>query len=416
MVLFVLSLLSFFAPADRIVAIVGDTPILYSDVVSYLEDEGVYLGSAAPDSLLYERALQAIIDERILVEAARQSGYYPAGDVVSELVASRLSEMRSGFGSEEEFLQALSEAGVILPDLERRLAEVLGDRSAAQDFISARTNASMSSLPADPVSYLRANSDFIEEQLLPRHLGWILLPVVASDSAAAGPLALLTELRARLLAGERFEDLASAYSEDPGSASLGGDLGLFAPGDMTPAFEKALAGLGPGGVSLPFLTPYGAHLARLDTEGPGDSLSASHILIALPLSPFDLERTLQEAAGIREEIASGLVTFAGAALQYSADVRTAGSGGDLGVLLVRRTMPEIASAVASLRPGEVSEPVPVQEGTAVAIFSLLGEDSSVDWRSFDPALLGQMVQSIEYERGVGALVDSLRGAFPVVRQ
>jgi peptidyl-prolyl cis-trans isomerase SurA len=409
-------MLSIFAPADRIVAIVGDTPILYSDVVSYLEDEGVYLGGAAPDSLLYERALQAIIDERILVEAARQSGYYPSEDVVSELVASRLSEMRSGFGSEEEFLQALSEAGVMLPDLERRLAEVLGDRSAAQDFISARTNASMSSLPADPVSYLRANSDFIEDQLLPRHLGWILLPVVASDSAAAGPLALLTELRARLIAGERFEDLASAYSEDPGSASLGGDLGLFAPGDMTPAFERALAGLRPGGVSLPFLTPYGAHLARLDAEGPGDSLSASHILIALPLSPSDLERTLEQAAGIREEIASGLITFAGAALQYSADVLTAGSGGDLGVLLVRRTMPEIASAVASLRPGEVSEPVPVQEGTAVAIFSLLGEDSSVDWRSFDPALLGQMVQSIEYERGVGALVDSLRGAFPVVRQ
>jgi parvulin-like peptidyl-prolyl isomerase len=218
-----LSLLSSFATADRIVAIVGDTPVLYSDVVAFLEDEGIYLGGQAPDSLLFERSLQAIIDERIIVEAARQSGYYPTEDMVAQLVSDRLAEMRSGFRGEEEFLQALAAAGVALPELTDRLMEVLGDRAAAQDFISSRTSSSMSSLPADPVSYLHANRDFIEEQLLPRHLAWILIPVLPSDSAAAGPLAILEGLGARVAAGERFEDLAAEWSEDPGSASSGGD-------------------------------------------------------------------------------------------------------------------------------------------------------------------------------------------------
>jgi peptidyl-prolyl cis-trans isomerase SurA len=411
-----LSLFSSFAAADRIVAIVGDTPVLYSDVVAFLEDEGIYLGGQAPDSLLFERSLQAIIDERIIVEAARLSGYYPTEDMVAQLVSDRLAEMRSGFRSEEEFLQALAAAGVALPELTDRLREVLGDRAAAQDFISSRTSSSMSSLPADPVSYLHANRDFIEEQLLPRHLAWILIPVLPSDSAAAGPLATLEDLGARLAAGERFEDLAAEWSEDPGSASSGGDLGRFGPGDMTPAFESALAGLSPGEVSTPFLTPFGAHLARLDSGAPGDSMSAHHILISIPVSSPDLERTLEEASGIAGRIESGLASFGDAAREYSVDLGTSGSGGDLGVILVRRSMPEIASAVASLLPGEVSEPVPIQEGTAVAIFSLSGEDTDVDWHSFDRAQLTDMVQGIEYERQVSALVDSLRSTFPVVRR
>jgi len=416
MMMVILSAISAFTMADRIVAVVGDTPVLYSDVISYLEDDGVYLGGAAPDSLLYERALQSIIDERILVEAARQSGYYPAQEVVDGLVSARLAEMRAGFRNEEDFLAALARAGTTLQVLQDRLAEVLGDRKAAQDFISQKTGSSMSSLPADPVSYLRSNQESIEEQFMPRHLGWILMPVLPSDSAAAAPLELLAQLRARILAGESFESLAARYSQDPGSASSGGDLGSFGPGDMTPSFESALSRLRPGELSQPFLTPYGAHLARLDSGAPGDSMSAHHILLTIPLSDSDLEAALARAAGIAARVASGSISFAEAAREYSVDAATASSGGDLGVLLVRRSMPEIASAVASLEPGAVSEPVPVQGGTAVAIFTILGQDASIDWRSFDSSMLTQMVQSIEYERQVSALVDSLRGTFPVVRE
>jgi peptidyl-prolyl cis-trans isomerase D len=73
----------------------------------------------------------------------------------------------------------------------------------------------------------------------------------------------------RAKAGENFAALARQFSQDPGSAAKGGDLGNFGPGVMVPEFEVALRSLKPGEISDPVRTQFGWHVIRLDAYDPG---------------------------------------------------------------------------------------------------------------------------------------------------
>ncbi|ALI03285.1 peptidylprolyl isomerase [Pseudomonas sp. FW306-02-F02-AA] len=75
--------------------------------------------------------------------------------------------------------------------------------------------------------------------------------------------AKIEEIQARLAKGESFEALAKEFSQDPGSAANGGDLGYAGPGVYDPTFEKALYALGKDQVSAPVRTEFGFHLIKL---------------------------------------------------------------------------------------------------------------------------------------------------------
>jgi peptidyl-prolyl cis-trans isomerase D len=75
--------------------------------------------------------------------------------------------------------------------------------------------------------------------------------------------AKIEEIQARLAKGEKFEALAKEFSQDPGSANNGGDLGYAGPGVYDPAFETALYALAKDQVSAPVRTDFGFHLIKL---------------------------------------------------------------------------------------------------------------------------------------------------------
>lgn len=71
------------------------------------------------------------------------------------------------------------------------------------------------------------------------------------------------EVKAKLDAGEKFEDLAKKYSTDPGSKDKGGDLGWFGPGKMVAEFETAAYALDKGQVSEPVKSEHGYHIIQV---------------------------------------------------------------------------------------------------------------------------------------------------------
>ncbi|KTC30434.1 peptidylprolyl isomerase [Pseudomonas sp. ICMP 19500] len=75
--------------------------------------------------------------------------------------------------------------------------------------------------------------------------------------------AKIEDIQARLAKGEKFEALAKEFSQDPGSANNGGDLGFAGPGVYDPDFETALYGLKQDQVSAPVRTTFGWHLIKL---------------------------------------------------------------------------------------------------------------------------------------------------------
>ena len=99
----------------------------------------------------------------------------------------------------------------------------------------------------------------MERQIHVRHI-LIKTTELADDATVRGKL---TALRDRILRGEDFGALAETNSEDPGSASQGGDLGWTGPGEFAPDFEKVIDGLKEGEISEPFKTQFGWHIAQL---------------------------------------------------------------------------------------------------------------------------------------------------------
>lgn len=113
-------------------------------------------------------------------------------------------------------------------------------------------------------SYRERAADFTTpEERRARH---ILIPVASDASPAEVEAAKkkAEDLLVRIRKGESFAELAKQYSQDPGSAQQGGDLGFFGRGTMDKAFEQAAFSLKPGEVSEPVRSTFGFHLIKLE--------------------------------------------------------------------------------------------------------------------------------------------------------
>jgi hypothetical protein len=100
-------------------------------------------------------------------------------------------------------------------------------------------------------------------QIRARHI-LLRFPDAATDAQVDSVRSLAEALRARLLEGESFEDLARQYSQDTGTAGIGGDLGSFGKNEMVPPFEAAAFALAVGEISEVVETTFGLHLIRVD--------------------------------------------------------------------------------------------------------------------------------------------------------
>lgn len=116
--------------------------------------------------------------------------------------------------------------------------------------------------------------------------------ITAADTAAVRARA--DSLRARILGGEKFEDVARSESADSASAARGGDLGRAPASQYVPAFAAAALALKPGEISQPVLSPFGYHLIRLDSRS-GDTLALHHILLRIQQSDSAADRTDRKA-------------------------------------------------------------------------------------------------------------------------
>jgi peptidyl-prolyl cis-trans isomerase SurA len=131
----------------------------------------------------------------------------------------------------------------------------------------------------------------IVEQLHARHI--LMRPNEVQDDATTRQR--LEAIRQRILAGEDFAALASVTSEDPGSASRGGDLGWTTPGTFAPEFEEVLARLQDQEISEPFRTQFGWHIVQLlgrRTHDQSDEVRRQKVLSALRESKVDEETEL----------------------------------------------------------------------------------------------------------------------------
>ncbi len=208
-------------------------------------------------------------------------------------------------------------------------------------------------IPKDSIPFFSKEVEVAQLVLMPR----------ISRAAKLEAKAKLFSIKERIEKGEKFEELAQTYSEDPGSGRAGGDLDWAGKGMMVPEFEAAALRLKPGEMSELVETQFGYHLIKL-VERKGEQYHSKHILIKPATAKADLAEASRVLDSIRTAILTDSITFEKAAKKYSEDPQTKGTGGfftDPGTGSTRIPLenldPVVYFVIDTLQPGEISAPM-----------------------------------------------------------
>ncbi|WP_026477291.1 peptidylprolyl isomerase [Alkaliphilus transvaalensis] len=192
-----------------------------------------------------EQVLEKLIIEELLMQLANENNITVEESVIKEAYKDYQDFLKNN----DEFRKFSEKNGIDETFIKNELKKDKVIR-AYQDFF-------MEELKMDYEKakkfYDENPDDFITHEVKASH-------ILVSEAELAD------ELYDRIMAGESFEDLATEYSEDPGSASRGGDLGFFPRGVMIQEFESVAFALEVGGVSLPVNSVFGYHIIRKDDE------------------------------------------------------------------------------------------------------------------------------------------------------
>jgi len=345
---------------DRIAAVVGDQIILLSDVRSQLRNLMIAknIDSNTSETVfqsLLSEVLQDMINEQLLLVKAAQDSIEVDLQQVDMLEKQRLAEIRSNYTPEQ-----LEELGLTEQQLRYMVRESTYNYVLTQT-IADQIRSTISVTPQDMEAWLIANRDSLPEMPEQFKLSHVLLYPNVSENKKEETKEKLQTILKRIREGEDFAELARKYSQDPGTAADGGDLGYFTREIMFPEFSEAAFSLNAGEISGIVETQLGFHIIKVE-DIKGDEIRARHILFLSQPEPEDEERIINQLKKFREDIISGEATFEDIAKKYSEDESSSVLGGKLQWLTREQGIPSFISQAEKLKPGEISEPFKSQFG------------------------------------------------------
>jgi peptidyl-prolyl cis-trans isomerase SurA len=288
---------------DRVVAVVGNRPVLASQVEEELfsrQAQGVKLPTAPEQMEALRREVAAsIVDEELLVQqASRDTTIEVTDQEIADGVEQQMRKVRGNFSSEIDYQNELKKAGFQTPEEYRRWLTDQQRRAALQNrLIDGLRNAGKLKPVAPTEPEMRKFFEQHKGNLGSRPATVSFRQIVVSPKPSAAAKA---RVRARadsivleLRQGADFATAARRFSQDPGSREQGGSLNWFRRGMMVPEFERVAFGLKPGVVSDPVESPYGYHIIQVERTQPAE-VQARHILLMpeLDSANVDSARTL----------------------------------------------------------------------------------------------------------------------------
>jgi len=346
---------------DGVVAVVGDTVLLRSDLALYLEQLRAQGEQVPTDEAQLGQFMQALVDERVgdllLIEAARESGLAVTDAEVQLAVDEQIREVRGRFPSEAAFTQALAEAGRTPEGYRAELARQFADQTLVQRFIRQRTSAMAPPAVSDAEvrAFFEQNRQRFGQRPASVSFQQVIVRPLPSDSARAAALRTAETVLAELNAGGDFEVLARRYGTD-GTRERGGDLGWFRQGQMVRSFDQVVFSMRPGQTSGIVETEFGFHIIRLErTRGP--ERQARHILIQPVITQADIDR-----ARTRADSVAGAIRNGASAPELAARYDTPDQARFQSDVPLDRLPPVFVTAMEGAQAGTVVGPLQVDNG------------------------------------------------------
>ncbi len=306
---------------DEIVAVVGSEIVLSSDVQiqkNQIKSQG-YDGDLTDCEVLEE-----ILFEKILLNQAKVDSVEVTDEMVEGELEKRLNVFIRQIGSEKKLEEYY---GKSMGEIREEFFDVLKDQILVQRM-QGEINSSLNVTPEDVSNFYNSippdSLPFVNASVEMAQI--VKYPETTVEERERVRTKLRTFKENVESGDEEFETLAALYSDDPGSASKGGNLGMKSRGTWVPEFDAVAFKLKDGEISAPFETDYGFHIMQM-IERRGEMYDANHILLIPKITSEQLTKAKVELDSIRTLILRDSIGFALAASKFSDHERSKNQNG-----------------------------------------------------------------------------------------
>lgn len=352
---------------EQVVAVVGKNIVLESDIENQYYQYRMQSGIIGSSSSVRCQMLENILFQKLMLNQAELDSVEVSDLQIEQTIDQRLRYFIAQLGSREKFEEYYGKSvEEFKEDFRPEIENQLQIESVQQGIV-----ANVTVTPSEVKSFFRdIPTDSIPLINSMVEIGEIVkIPLVSLEQKLMIK-ENLRSLRDRVMEGESFATLAILYSEDPGSAKKGGELGFYGRGELYKEFEAVAFKLEEEEVSEIVETKAGFHIIQL-IERKGEYVNVRHILLKTKVSPIELARAKASLDSVADLIRLDSITFDEAVLEYS-DGENKNSGG----MLINRLTgtigfevsdldPQVSFVIDKLQMGEISSPVlmETEEGT-----------------------------------------------------
>jgi len=342
---------------EKSVAMIGNDIVMLSEIESEAQMQrarGLTVDKSARCEIL-----ENLLVSKLFLTQAKLDSLVVSEAQVSAMLDQRMNEVLSTLGGEQK---AEEYFGKPLYKLRQEWHDVLSDQSLIQEMQRNVASNTPKLSPRDIKKYVEETP---AEDLPMVSTKYRIRQIGIYPDREAAELAVkeqLIALRERVVNGEKFSTLARLYSQDPGSLSKGGELGMASRSIFWPAFSDAAMSLKVGQVSQVVETPDGFHIIQL-IEREGDMFNARHILIKPHYTSADRDRAFSKLDSIRNLVVADSLSFPDAARSFSEERHSATSGGLMAdeytgssYFEKDQLKPNDYNVLRGMKEGDISEP------------------------------------------------------------
>lgn len=294
---------------DRIVAVVGDTALLLSEVqedVVRREAQGYELPQepAARDSVMRSITNQ-LVEQLILLHGARQADVQVQEGELEQVVESRFQEIQNRFPSATAFRDAVEQSGQNMFQFRQDLRQRTRTEMMIQRFIQQRS----AELPPTPISESEIRQVY-EENFAGRSgpasvsLRRLVVEPEPDSAAREAARARADSALQQIRDGTPFAVAVRRWSDDTGTRQQEGDLGWIRRSDVIPSFGDAAWNAPLGRPVGPVETQYGFHIFQVQNARGGER-KIRHILVKPNIDDRDVQRARDLAASLVDSLEAG---------------------------------------------------------------------------------------------------------------
>jgi len=390
---------------DGIAAVIGDEIVLESDIedqANYAKQQGANVGDKCD-------FMESILNNKLLIyEAKKDTLVENRSAAIKEMAGTKYTQILSQFPDEKAMLAAYKFRTSY--EMKTAIEKIDADNyygQAKYGRITEKADVTPNEV-TDFYNQFKFQLPNVKDEVA---LSKISMFPKISAAHKQEIVAKLNKIKDDIKKGESFESQARIYSEDEGSAALGGIYKNINMGQMVKPFEAAALNLQEGEMSDPVESEFGYHLIQL-VKRNGKKYDARHVLIKSTPNAEEIAATRKELDSIRTLIMDKKMTFKDAAYKFSDDKSNKFSAGimtnnqDGSDKLEKLGLdPTISYQIAGLKKNDITEPFQQEDQQKRKMMSIIQVNDIIDAHQLDLATDYERIKEMALNKKKNEIVE-----------